>query len=60
MLDNKYSLDIYFDGGKIKKKIELNKDARLILDLSEIKIDSILIEILYEDNIDEEFFIFQI
>ena len=44
MIDNKYFLKISFDNGQIKRQIQLSKDDRYILDLSELNIDLLLIK----------------
>ena len=57
MIDNKYILNISFDNGQIKGQIQLSKDERYILDLSEINNDLLLIELLKKDNIGDDYFL---
>ena len=57
MVDNKITIDVYYDSEDKNREIILNSDERFIKDFKDITIDAILIEILPKDNISNDYFL---
>ena len=56
-IDSNKKIEIYFDNQSEIREIELNKDKRFIRDYLYMNIDAIVIEIIKEDNINENYFL---
>ena len=50
-------INIIYDGGNVSKEISLNSSERFIKNLTDIKMDITIIEILPKDNIPESYFL---
>ena len=57
MVENKENIEIKYDYESKGIKIKLDKTKRIIKDFIDIKIDAIIVEILPEDNIEENYFL---
>ena len=57
MVENKITIDVYYDSEDKNREIELNSKERFIKDFKDITIDAILIEILPKDNISNDYFL---
>ena len=57
MIELKEKIDIYYDNEEKMVEIELNENKRYIKDYLYLGIDVIIIEIIEEDNIKEEYFL---
>ena len=60
MIEGKKEIKFYYDNGAKSKIISLNREIRYIKDFSCVGIDSVGIEILPSDNIEEKYFISQV
>ena len=60
MIEGKKETKFYYDNGSKSKKISLNREKRYIKDFSCVGIDSVGVEILPSDNIEEKYFISKI
>ena len=57
IVETKENIKIIYDFGAKEKEIDLNKDKRFIKDFIDMEIDIIIIQILEEDKIDENYFL---
>ena len=57
MVENNETIEIKYDNDFSSMKIRLNEKERIIRNFKDIKLDIIVIEILYEDDICEDFFL---
>ena len=57
MVENKENIEIKYDYESKGIKIKFDKTKRIIKDFTDIKIDAIIVEILPEDNIEENYFL---
>ena len=56
-IESKEKMEIYYDNEQKKNEIELNKNKRYIQNYLYLNIDVIIIEIIKEDNINENYFL---
>ena len=56
-IELKEKIEIYYDNEKERNEIELNKNKRYIQNYLYLNIDVIIIEIIKEDNINEDYFL---
>ena len=56
-IELKEKIEIYYDNEKERNEIELNKNKRYIQNYLYLNIDVIIIEIIKEDNINENYFL---
>ena len=57
MIEEKETIEVYYDNQKKRIKITLNEDERFIKSFKDIDIDCTIVEILNEDNINEDYFL---
>jgi V8-like Glu-specific endopeptidase len=57
MVDNKITIDVYYDSEDKNKEIKLNSKERFIKDFKDITIDATVIQILPKDNISNDYFL---
>ena len=57
MVENKITIDVYYDSEDKNREIELNSKERFIKDFKDITIDATVIQILPKDNISNDYFL---
>jgi len=57
MIEEKETIEVYYDNQKKRIKITLNEDERFIKSFKDIDIDCTIVEIMKEDNINEDYFL---
>lgn len=57
MIEKREIIKFYYDNRKKSVKISLNSNKRFIKDFEDIGINSIVVQILPEDNIDKDYFL---
>ena len=57
MIEKKETVKLFYDSRKSFRMISLNSEERIIKDFTDIGIDSIVVQILESDNIEEKYFL---
>ena len=58
LINQKAKINFSYDNGHKSKEIILDKKKRIIKDFKDIDIDATLVQIIKDDNIDDEYFLF--